>query len=127
MPSISCGAYNCIYNASKACVATDIHVRGGATNSVRRTSCNTFSDNPSEFVMSALEHMSAVSLNPDKTLPHTAMHKMDMEMGGEISGTTHTSCSAVKCRFNNDYSCDAKTIKISGNDVGSTHCLSFTK
>ncbi|MHB1315152.1 MAG: DUF1540 domain-containing protein [Christensenellales bacterium] len=125
MPQLICGATGCVFNHDALCSAPAIHVQGGTTNTARHTYCNTFTDNVSQYVVSAMEQMCTHPRATNSSV-FSAPGQVDTEFS-TLDNLTEVGCTAVKCVHNNDYICMAKRVRISVPGGNKTQCDSFLK
>lgn len=125
MPQLVCGAFGCVFNHDSLCSAPAIHVQGGTTNTARHTYCNTYTDNISQYVVSAMEQM----IKQNKTANSSALPApglVDTEFS-VLKDAADIGCTAVKCVHNHDYRCTANYVHIALPGGNKTQCDSFSK
>ncbi|MDP2892607.1 MAG: DUF1540 domain-containing protein [Bacillota bacterium] len=110
---IDCEAKECLHNGLGKCTASIIQVRGGATYSRKKTYCNTHTDKTDSFMITAIEHMKG---NADYGVGDGAAY----ETAGPLTEfpATPISCTAIKCRHNQNYLCSAKDIQMNRSARG---------
>lgn len=101
MPKLECSAVSCTYNKDKLCAKGDILVRGTDAEKPSETCCDSF--------VGAGRDCYCNSASTGK--PHIAV-----------------ACEAINCIYNEDRTCTAEHIGISGNSAhtsSETECASF--
>ena len=101
MPKLDCSATSCTYNKDKLCAKGDILVGGFDAQNPSETSCNSF-----------------IGAGRDCYCNSSASGKEKIAV----------ACEAINCVFNENRSCTAEHIGISGNHAHSsseTECASF--
>ena len=101
MPSLVCSAQNCVYNNAMYCSKGDIKVGGERACKCQETCCASFQERRHDSVKSST---------------------------GTPTAHIDIKCEAVKCKYNDNRTCHAKSVDISGaaaHKETETECVTF--
>lgn len=90
--NLSCSATNCVYNTSRECYAGGIRVDGRQATTTSNTNCSTFKD---------------------KTICGFTNSASDCD----CVRISNIDCKAHNCKYNENESCKAPSIKINADDA----------
>lgn len=101
MPNLDCTVTNCFHNQDKYCCKAGILVEGAKAKNSSETCCGSFQEKSETSMKNALEQ-------PKKM--------------------TDVQCKACDCTYNEDCTCHAESIGVSGSNACSckeTECMTF--